>query len=118
MNNVELERLKQVLDMKIEKGKKNINEKYNPAMNNYFQIQIEVLEWVLEEYVQKHKHIELEVLESIIENKITRLKTQMDKTTYIVDTDALYRKIETLRWIIFAINHFVKDSKRSLDMMI
>ena len=118
MNNVEVERLKQVLNMKIEKAKKNINEKYNPAMNNYFQIQLDLLEWVLEEYTQKQKHIELEGLEFIIENKITKLKIQMDKTTYIVDTDALYRKIETLRWIIFAINHFVKDRERSIDMMV
>ena len=118
MNNVEIERLKQVLNMKIEKAMKNINEKYNPAMNNLFQIQLEILEWVLEEYAQKQKHIELEGLEYIIENKITKLKTQMDKATYIAYTDALYRKIETLRWIIFAINHFVKDSKRSIDMMV
>ena len=76
------------------------------------------MEWVLEEYAQKQKHIELEGLESIIENKITELKTQMDKATYIVDTDVSYRKIETLRWIIFAINHFVRDSEKSIDMMI
>ena len=87
-------------------------------MNNLFQIQIEVLEWVLEEYAQKQKHIKLEGLEFIIENKITKLKTQMDKTTYIVDKDALYRRIETLRWIIFAINHFVKHRERSIDMML
>ena len=53
MNNLKLERLKQALEMKIEKGMKIIIEKYNPAMNNYFQIQTELSEWILEEYVQK-----------------------------------------------------------------
>ena len=39
--------------MKIEKDKKIINEEYNPAMNNYFQIQIEISELYSEESVQK-----------------------------------------------------------------
>jgi hypothetical protein len=45
------------------------------------------------------KVITTERVEAIVESKIKDLEIRMKKTIYMCDTDTLFTKIETLKWV-------------------
>jgi hypothetical protein len=105
----ELERLKQVLEIKIKKTRSDIrHDLHNKAYNDSLQNEIRTLEWVLEYTTQKK--VPIDKLEVIVQDKIAELKIRMDKAIHREDTDFLFTEIETLRWVLYVIHSINKGS--------
>jgi hypothetical protein len=49
-------------------------------------------------------------IKAIVEAKIKDLEGRMEKTRYIWDTDTLFTKIETLKWVLYVI-HAIKNKE-------
>jgi hypothetical protein len=105
----ELERLKQVIGSRIKKTRSDIrHELHNKAYNDSLQNEIGTLKWVSEYIGQKKLHNDK--LEVIVQDKIADLKIRMDKATHREDTDSLFTKIKTLRWVLYIIHSINKGS--------
>jgi hypothetical protein len=75
------------------------HESHSKVYNDNLQIEIDALEWVLEQIqMYTKKVIATERIEAIVEAKIKELERRMKKVRYIWDTDTLFTKIETLKW--------------------
>jgi hypothetical protein len=48
-----------------------------------------------------------ERMQTVVEAKIRDFERRMEKTKYIWDTDTLFTKIETLKWVLYVI-HTIK----------
>ncbi|HZD82798.1 MAG TPA: hypothetical protein VE076_07980 [Nitrososphaeraceae archaeon] len=109
MDNELVDRLKQILESKIEKTRSEIrHELHNKAYNDSLQNEIHILEWVLKYITQKKVHIGK--LEIIVKDKIADLKIRMSKAMHREVTDFIFTKIETLRWVLYIIHSINKGS--------
>ena len=54
-----------------------------------------------------------ERIKAIVEAKIKDLERRMKKAKYIWDTDTLFTKIETLKWVLYVI-YAIKNRERLL----
>jgi hypothetical protein len=109
MDNELVDRLKQILESKIEKTRSEIrHELHNKAYNDSLQNEIHILEWVLKYTTQKKVHIGK--LEIIVKDKIADLKIRMNKAMHREVTDFIFTKIETLRWVLYIIHSINKGS--------
>jgi hypothetical protein len=98
-----VDRLKQILEIKIDKTRSEIRyELHNKAYNDSLQNEIHILECVLKYTTQKKVHIGK--LEVIVQDKIADLKIRMDKAIHREVTDFLFTEIETLRWVLYIIH--------------
>jgi hypothetical protein len=61
------------------------------------------LEWVLEQIQMYAKVMTTERIQTIVEAKIKDLGRRMQKAKYIWDTDTLFTKIESLKWVLYVI---------------
>jgi hypothetical protein len=59
------------------------------------------------------KVITIERVQAIVEAKIKELERRMKKAKYIWDTDTLFTKIETLKWVLYFI-HAIKNRETPL----
>jgi hypothetical protein len=104
-----VDRLKQILESKIEKTRSEIrHELHNKAYNDSLQNEILTLEWVLGYITQKKVHIDK--IEIIVQDKIADLKIRMDKAVHREVTDFLFTEMETLRWVLYIIHSINKGS--------
>ena len=104
-----IDTLKQVLESKIKKTRNDIrHELHNKAYNDSLQNEILALEWVLQYATQKKVHISK--MEVIVQDKIADMKIRMNKAIHREDTDFLFTKIETLRWVLYVIHSINKGS--------
>ena len=109
MDNELVDRLKQILESKIEKTRSEIrHELHNKAYNDSLQNEIHILEWVLKYITQKKIHIDK--LEVIVQDKIADLKIRMNKAMHREVTDFIFTKIEALRWVLYIIHSINKGS--------
>ena len=109
MDNELVDRLKQILESKIEKTRSEIrHELHNKAYNDSLQNEIHILKWVLKYITQKKVHIGK--LEIIVKDKIADLKIRMNKAMHREVTDFIFTKIETLRWVLYIIHSINKGS--------
>ena len=109
MDNELVDRLKQILESKIEKTRSEIrHELHSKAYNDSLQNEIRTLEWVLGYITQKKIHIGK--LEIIVKDKIADLKIRMNKAMHREVTDFIFTKIETLRWVLYIIHSINKGS--------
>jgi hypothetical protein len=101
-------KLKEPIQQKIGKRKSQFHESHSKVYNDNLQIEIDSLEWVLEQIQAYTKVITSERLKAIVEAKIRDLERRMEKAKYIWDTDTLFTKIETLKWVLYVI-HAIKN---------
>jgi hypothetical protein len=95
------ERLKGFLYDKIAQRKKRTHPEHSPRFNHDMQLEIDCYEWVLGK-IEANK-IPFDRLERIIKATIKDLEKRKDKATVRTDTDNLWTKIESLRWVLFVI---------------
>src|SRR6187200_492718 len=94
MDNELVDRLKQILESKIEKTRSEIrHELHNKAYNDSLQNEIHIFK-----------------LEVIVKDKIADLKIRMNKAMHREVTDFIFTKIETLRWVLYIIHSINKGS--------
>jgi maltooligosyltrehalose synthase len=94
-----VQKLNEAIQQKIDKRKSQFHESHSKVYNDNLQIEIDALEWVLEQIqMYTKKVIATERIEAIVEAKIKELERRMKKVRYIWDTDTLFTKIETLKW--------------------
>jgi hypothetical protein len=104
-----IDRLKQILEIKIKKTRSDIcHELHNKAYNDSLQSEIRTLEWVLQYTTQKKVHIDK--IEVIAQDKIADLKIMMNNAMHREVTDFLFAQIETLRWVLYIIHSINKGS--------
>jgi predicted nucleic acid-binding Zn-ribbon protein len=104
-----IDRLKQILEIKIKKTRSEIrHDLHNKAYNDSLQSEIRTLKWVLEYTTQKKVHIGK--LAVTVQGKIADLKIRMDKAMHREVTDFLFTEIETLRWVLYIIHSINKGS--------
>jgi hypothetical protein len=101
----ELYRLKEILESKIKKTSNDIHESHNKAYNDSLQNEIHTLEWVLGCI---RKKVQTDKLEVIVQDKITDLTIRMNKAIHREDTDFLFTKLETLKWVLYVIHSIEK----------
>jgi hypothetical protein len=101
-------KLKEAIQQKIDKRKGQIHKSHSKVYNDNLQIEIDTLEWTLEQIQMYAKVITTERIQTIVEAKIRDLEIRIEKTKYIWDTDSLFTKIETLRWVLYVI-HAIKN---------
>ena len=98
-------RLREFLHERIAKRKKQIHPEHSARFNHDMQLQIDCIEWILEE-IEVNK-ISNDRLEGLIRNMIKDLEKRKEKATRRPDTDDLWISIETLRWVLYVI--FAKE---------
>jgi hypothetical protein len=94
-------RLREFLHERIAKRKKQIHPEHSARFNHDMQLQIDCIEWILEE-IEVNK-IPNDRLEGLIRNMIKDLEKRKEKATRRPDTDDLWIKIETLQWVLYVI---------------
>jgi hypothetical protein len=87
-------KLKEAIQQKIDKRKSQFHESHNKVYNDNLQIEIDTLEWTLEQMQMYAKVMTTERIKAIVEAKIKDLERRMEKTRYLWDTDTLFTKIE------------------------
>jgi hypothetical protein len=94
-------RLREFLHERIAKRKKQIHPEHSARFNHDMQLQIDCIEWILEE-IEVNK-ISNDRLEGLIRNMIKDLEKRKEKATRRPDTDDLWIRIETLQWVLYVI---------------
>lgn len=80
---------------------KQIHQEHSARFSHDMQLQIDSIEWVLEK-IEVNK-IPNDRLDSLIRRTIKDLEIRKDKAMRRPDTDDLWTKIETLRWVLYII---------------
>ena len=94
-------RLREFLHERIAKRKKQIHPEHSARFNHDMQLQIDCIEWILEE-IEVNK-ISNDRLEGLIRNMIKDLEKRKEEATRKPDTDDLWIRIETLQWVLYVI---------------
>src|SRR5918995_3448635 len=94
-------RLKEFLHEKIAKIKKRIHLAHNSRFNYALQLEIDCIEWALKK-IEVNK-ISNDRLEGVIRVMIKDLEKRKHKAMKRSDSDNLWIKIESLRWVLFVI---------------
>jgi hypothetical protein len=97
----DIERLMGFLYDKITQRKSRIHPAHSPRFNHDMQLEIDCYEWVLKK-IEVNK-IPFDRLERIIKATINDLEKRKDKAMVRTDTDNLWTKIESLKWVLFLI---------------
>ena len=108
-----MHKLKEAVKQKIDKRKSQFHESHSKVYNDNLQIEIDTLEWVLEQIQMYSKVMTTERIKAIVEAKIKDLERRMEKVKYIWDTDTLFTKLETLKWALYVI-HAIKNRETLL----
>jgi len=81
-----------------------MNDSHSKVYNDNLQLEIDTLEWLLKQLKPyTKKDITEERIKAIIAAKVEDLERKMKKASYIWDTDTLFTKAETLRWVLYVI---------------
>ena len=99
--NPDSNKLRESLNAKIVKRKKQIHPEHSARFNHDMQLQIDCIEWVLEK-IEVNK-ISNDRLEGHIRNMIKDLEKRKEEATRKPDTDDLWIRIETLQWILYVL---------------
>jgi hypothetical protein len=94
-------KLKEFLQSKIEKRKKQIHPAHNPRFNHDLQLEIDCIQWAVKK-IEVNK-IPNNRLDSLIRKMIKDLEKRKDKAMKRTDTDDLWTKIKSLQWVLFVI---------------
>jgi hypothetical protein len=105
-------RLREFLHERIAKRKKQIHPEHSARFNHDMQLQIDCIEWILEE-IEVNK-ISNDRLEGLIRNMIKDLEKRKEKATRRPDTDDLWIRIETLQWVLYVI--FAIKNERMVEI--
>lgn len=97
--NSDSDRLREFLQAKIAKRKKQIYPEHSVRFNHDMRLQIDCIEWVLEKVDKVHN----DRLDGLIRKMIKDLEIRKDKAMRRPDTDDLWTKIETLQWVLYII---------------
>ena len=100
-DNIDSDRLKELLHEKITKRKKQIHTAHNPRFNHDMQLEIDCIEWALQK-IEVNK-LPNDRLEGVIRTMIKDLEKRKEKAMIRSDTDDLWTKVETLQWVLFVI---------------
>jgi hypothetical protein len=101
-------KIKEAIEQKIDKRKSQFHESHSKVYNDNLQIEIDTLEWTLEQIQMYAKVMTTQRIKAIVEAKIKDLERRMEKAKYIWDTDSLFTKVETLKWVLYVI-HAIKN---------
>ena len=99
--NSDSDRLREFLQAKIDRRKKQIHPEHSARFNHDMRLQIDCIEWVLEKIEVNKVHNDR--LDGLIRKMIKDLEIRMDKAMRRPDTDDLWTKIETLQWVLYII---------------
>jgi hypothetical protein len=99
--NSDSDKLREFLNAKIAKRKKQIHSEHSARFNHDMQLQIDCIKWVLEK-IEVNK-IPNDRLDGNIRSMIKNLEKRKDKTMIRSATDDLWTKIETLQWVLYII---------------
>jgi hypothetical protein len=101
----ELDRLRQILNNKINEKKNQIFPSHSMAYNNNEQSEINCLKWVLGKINQIQIQIQMSQVEDIIQKEINALNGEMTtKSINIKKRDMFIIYTETLNWVLYVVH--------------
>jgi hypothetical protein len=103
-------KLNEAIQQKINKRKSQFHQSHSKVYNDNLQIEVDTLEWTLKQIQMYTKIITTERMQTIVEAKIKDLERRIEKTRCIWNTDTLFTKIETLKWVLYVI-HAIKNGQ-------
>jgi peptide deformylase len=110
-SNEELDRLKQILNNKINEKENQIFPSHSMAYNNNAHYEIHCLKWVLVKTNQRQMQMQMQIsqVEDIIQKEINYLNGKMTtKSINIKKRDMFITYTETLNWVLYVI-HSIKE---------
>jgi hypothetical protein len=102
---LELDRLRQILNNKINEKKNQIFPLHSMAYNNSVHYEIHCLKWVLGKTNQRIQiQMQISQIEDIIQKEINYLNGKMTKSINIEKRDMFITFTETLNWVLYVIH--------------
>jgi hypothetical protein len=99
---LELDRLRQILNNKINEKKNQIFLLHSMAYNNSVHYEIHCLKWVLGKINQRIE-MQMSQVEDIIQKEVNYLNEKLTKSISIEKRDMFITFTETLNWVLYVI---------------
>jgi hypothetical protein len=100
-SNLSLDRLKEILNNRVEEKKDQIHPLHAKIYNDNLQIEIRSLRWVLEQLTSHQRQINQ--VRCLVEKEINNLGRKMKNSIDIEERDVLITEVEILLWILYVI---------------
>ena len=114
-NNPELDRLKQILNNKVEEKKNQIHSSHAKVYNGNLQIEICSLRLVVELATNQTQVSQVGYL---VEKEINALKRKMKNSIDVEERDVLITEVEILVWVLYVIQSIDEKAEVSNKLII
>jgi hypothetical protein len=105
----ELDRLRQVLNNKINQKKNQIHPSHNKVYNNSLQQEIDCLKWVLGQTtntttIKNQRQIQINKIKDVVQNEVNKLETTLTtKSLSMRNRDMFIIYTDILQWVLYII---------------
>ena len=107
VSNLELDRLKQILNSKVKEKRNQIHPLHARVYNDNLQIEIRSLSWVVEQLASKRQ---INQVRCLVEEEINNLGIKMKNSIDMEERDVLITEVEILLWVLYVIQR-IEDEK-------
>jgi hypothetical protein len=114
-NNLELDRLKQILNNKIKEKKNQIHPLHAKVYNDNLQIEIRSLRWVLEQLTSQRQ---ISQVRCLVEKEINNLGIKMKNSIDMEEKDVLITEVEILLWVLYVIQSIEEEKGAASEELI
>ena len=114
-SNLELDRLKEILNNKVKEKKNQIHPLHAKVYNDNLQIEIRSLRWVLRQLTSKRQ---INQVRRLVEKEINNLGIKMKSSVDMEERDVLITEVEILLWILYVIQSIEEKGATSDELII
>jgi hypothetical protein len=107
-SNLELDRLKQILNKKIKEKKNQLHPLHAKAYNDNLQIEIRSLRWVLKQLISKRQ---INRVRGLVESEVNSLGRKMKNAIDMEERDSLITEVEILLWVLYVIQSIEEEEQ-------
>ena len=106
---VEIDRLRQILNNKINQKKNEIHPSHNKVYNNSLQQEIYCLKWVLGQTtntttIKNQRQIQINKIKDVVQNEVNKLETTLTtKSLSMRKRDMFIIYTDILQWVLYII---------------
>jgi hypothetical protein len=106
---VEIDRLRQILNNKINQKKNEIHPSHNKVYNNSLQQEIDCLKWVLGQTtntttIKNQRQIQINKIKDVVQNEVNKLETTLTtKSLSMRNRDMFIIYTDILQWVLYII---------------
>ena len=106
---VEIDRLRQILNNKINQKKNEIHPSHNKVYNNSLQQEIDCLKWVLGQTtntttIKNQRQIQINKIKDVVQNEVNKLETTLTtKSLSMRKRDMFIIYTDILQWVLYII---------------